>query len=139
MLSRTNKRRIAEIQTEIDRFDNQMSEESAKANTANEKSAIESEFLHEIFMLIDEQAKIRTDATLKEARKFPIAIPPRSDKKHWEQSTKWGHWQLTETGLEKLTIAVHEAQMRRFERFNVWFTPSIAMLALVVSVASLFT
>lgn len=137
MLRYKERKKVPELQGYIVALNREIEEHRKTCKDHLELNEFRQGHVGEISLYQDEVELIKTEAMLRAASLFLIAIPSREDEKYWSYSSNFGRNYLNSEGFERLDRATHEAKMRRFEQFQSWFTPVIAITALVVSIVGI--
>lgn len=132
------KKALKEFRAKHDKCHNKMNSYLKEDTDFDAQQAILREFLPQIDYLYEKIEVLKTKIYLAEHEHLIVAVPPRK-KGHefWKECDMGRDFYLSRHGYAELEKEFHEARMRRYQRFQAWFTPCIAILALVVSIFSL--
>jgi len=129
---------IASLEKEIKKLDSIIEEKLKGEEDPNERRYIRQFYTHDIFLCYDQIDIIKTEGFLASNRGLNVAIPQRADgSDYWKALEDFGEWVLTEEGFEYLDKKFHDARMRKNERFQSWFTPITAIIAIILSAVAI--
>ncbi len=122
------------LKEEIKKLDDEMEEKIEKESDPVEKRNIRQYYSYDFIRRYDQIDLIKTNLFLSKNRNLNVSIPPRaSESEYWIALEDFGEWVLTTEGFEYLDKKFHDARMRKNERFQSWFTPITAIIAIILS------
>lgn len=101
----------------------------------------------ELQLLDEEDASVRSEVLIAEARRLEVPIPPIYDsqsiaQEEWEEGIYMYRWALSDLGRAKLREAIRSERRARHEdriRWLAWATPFIGVIGAITGLVAVLT